>query len=239
MYFYVNYRLEEQYLMLRKIVDVVSTIKQTQIQPKSMEETQQQQTHNINGGGNRVIQLTESQLIPVSDNEAETDDEYEEDTLDDEDDDEYEEEEEEDKYDEPLEVNNIEVIKMDFCKEDILDIPEEKINVVEELPEETIDLPEETIDLPEETIDLPEETIDLPEETIDLPEDTIDLPEEVPNAPIDFSYLKHVEINLDSEKKEEEINVHKMSLSKLRELAKKRGFTDVSKLTKKEIIQLL
>ena len=237
---YVNYKITEQDHKLNSMIGLISTMAEEMHFFRS-------KIHNNNNNNINDLPATDkfqfasqmfggSELIEVSDNEEE-DLEDNLDDEDDEDDDNEDEDEDDDNEDE------------DDLDEDEDDLDEDEDDLDEDEDED--DLDEEMIKLSFENLSMPVEISDLEcinngfelnksiktihlEETFNLDEESnlINGNENENNE--DISFLKNV-----TEDEDSKTDYKKMSVTKLREIALNKGFTDTGKLKKNDILKML
>ena len=223
---YVNYKITEQDHKLNSMIGLISTMAEEMHFFRS-------KLHNNNNNNINDLPATDkfqfasqmfggSELIEVSDNEEE-DDEEEED-LDEEDLDEGDDEEDLDEGDEDL----------DEEEEDLDEDEDDEDKDEDDLDHEVINLSLENLSLPIESSDLEciNNDFDIHKsiKTIHLEESNlINL-----NENEDINFLKNVTDDEDSK-----TDYKKMSVTKLREIAVNKGFTDTGKLKKNDILKML
>jgi len=240
---FISYKISEQDHKISSMLGLISTMAQELefFRNKLASKLISQNNTNLNTEVLDTYKNRSNDLIEVSDDEDE-EDEHDDDDDEDEDEDEEDNDDEEDEeddeeyegeYDDDDNNKTVKVlnIHLDNDKNDIVDISDD-INEFDN--EEEDDLLDDDSLASKSSID--EETDDnvSPVKSIHL--------EEIGNINTDtnMNFLKSIHINNLEDENENETDYKKMSVQKLRSIVSKKGISsDVSKLKKNELLQLL
>ena len=233
-----NHKMTSMLSLVSTLAEDMNSMKNGMNYLAQMNKEQQndvEQDNTMNGGLGNNVKLVKTDLIDVSDNEEESDEEDSEES----DEEDSEESDEEDSGQEESEEEK------QYILNDIDDDEEHTHNIVEELEEFTNEETVKVVNIHSENEEVPTENIDNVINVEKILE--VDMEHLEENMIPTMDDLKSISIHIDGQLDEgvsgetnnEMIDYKKLNLPKLRSIAMEKGLEDTSKLKKQELIELL
>ena len=247
-----NHKMTSMLSLVSTLAEDMNSMKNGMNYLAQMNKEQQndvEQDNTMNGGLGNNVKLVKTDLIDVSDNEEESDEEDSEESdeedseeSDEEDSEESDEEDSEESHEEESEESEEE---KQYILNDIDDDEEHTHNIVEELEEFTNEDTVKVVNIHSENEEVPTENIDNVINVEKILE--VDMEHLEENMIPTMDDLKSISIHIDGQLDEgvsgetnnEMIDYKKLNLPKLRSIAMEKGLEDTSKLKKQELIELL
>lgn len=251
-----NHKMGSMLSLVSTLAEDMNSMKNGMNYLAQMNKEQQndvQQDNTMNGGLGNNVKLVKTDLIDVSDNEEESEEEDSEESheeeSDEEDSDESDEEDSDESDEEESDESDESEEEKQYILNDIDDDEEHTHNIVEELEDFTNEDTVKVVNIHSENEEVPTENIDNVINVEKIIE--VDMEHLEENMIPTMDDLKSISIHIDGqldgqvdegvsgETNNEMIDYKKLNLPKLRSIAMEKGLEDTSKLKKQELIELL